>query len=106
MIKVVLIGSGNVAQHLIQVLLTAKEVDLVQAFARNPSHLSHLLPALKITADYQKIVEADFKKIEDRVLEISREKHEFKMREVSKADALALYRKENNPQHFHKLVID
>lgn len=59
MIKVVLIGSGNVAQHLIQVLLTAKEVDLVQAFARNPSHLSHLLPASKITADYQKIVEAD-----------------------------------------------
>ena len=57
MIKVVLIGSGNVAQHLIQVLLQAKEVDLVQAFARNPSHLSHLLPEEKITSDYQKIAE-------------------------------------------------
>ena len=45
MIKVVLIGSGNVAQHLIQVLLQAKNVDLVQAFARNPSHLLHLLPS-------------------------------------------------------------
>ena len=59
MIKVVLIGSGNVAQHLIQVLLRAKNVDLAQAFARNPSHLSHLLPTTKITADYQKITEAD-----------------------------------------------
>ena len=59
MIKVVLIGSGNVAQHLIQVLLQAKEVDLVQVFARNPSHLLHLLPATKITSDYQKITEAD-----------------------------------------------
>ena len=48
MIKVVLIGSGNVAQHLIQVLLQSKEVDLVQAFARNPSHLSHLLAEEKL----------------------------------------------------------
>lgn len=41
--------------------------------------------------------EKDFKKIEDAFLDIARGKHEFKMREVSKADALALYRKENNP---------
>lgn len=59
MIKVVLIGSGNVAQHLIQVLLQAKNLDLVQAFARNPSHLSHLLHEDKITSDYQRIIEAD-----------------------------------------------
>jgi dihydrodipicolinate reductase len=44
MIKVVLIGSGNVAQHLIQVFLQAKEVALVQAVARNPSPLVALLP--------------------------------------------------------------
>ncbi|MBG7611278.1 threonine--tRNA ligase [Polaribacter sp. BAL334] len=41
--------------------------------------------------------EKDFKKIEDAFLEIARGKHEFKMREVSKADALALYQKESNP---------
>jgi threonyl-tRNA synthetase len=41
--------------------------------------------------------EKDFKDIEDRVLEISREKHEFKMRSVSKAEALAFYASENNP---------
>lgn len=59
MIKVVLIGSGNVAQHLIQVFLQAKEVALVQAVARNPSTLATLLPMDKITNDYQKITEAD-----------------------------------------------
>jgi threonyl-tRNA synthetase len=38
-----------------------------------------------------KNTEADFKKIEDSILEISRGKHEFKLR-VSKADALELYK--------------
>ncbi|WP_445711217.1 threonine--tRNA ligase [Flavobacterium sp.] len=40
----------------------------------------------------QKITEADFKRIEDRVLEISREKHEFKMRAATKTEALELYK--------------
>jgi threonyl-tRNA synthetase len=39
-----------------------------------------------------KISESDFKAIEDRILEISREKHEFKMRPVSKAEALSIYK--------------
>ena len=59
MIKVAIIGSGNVAQHLIKALVASKEIDLVQAFARTPSHLTHLLPKEKITSDYQKIIEAD-----------------------------------------------
>ena len=45
----------------------------------------------------QKISENDFKKIEDRMLEIARGKHDFQMREVSKQDALDFYKKENNP---------
>src|SRR5690606_630691 len=40
----------------------------------------------------QKISEHDFKKIEDRMLEIAREKHLFKMRSVTKAEALAMYK--------------
>ncbi|OYQ48467.1 threonine--tRNA ligase [Flavobacterium aurantiibacter] len=44
-----------------------------------------------------RITDADFKKVEDRVLEIAREKHEFKMRSATKADALAFYKAENNP---------
>jgi threonyl-tRNA synthetase len=39
-----------------------------------------------------KIVEADFKKIEEKMLTIAREKHSFSMRSVSKADALVLYK--------------
>ncbi len=39
----------------------------------------------------QVISEKDFKTIENKMLEIARGKHDFKMREVSKADALAYY---------------
>ena len=42
------------------------------------------------------ISEKDFKQIEDKFIEFARGKHQFKLREVSKADALDLYRKENN----------
>ncbi|WP_324721890.1 threonine--tRNA ligase [Salinimicrobium sp. HB62] len=45
----------------------------------------------------QKISENDFKKIEDRMLEIARGKHEFTMRSVPKEEALGYYRRENNP---------
>ncbi|MEY8847233.1 threonine--tRNA ligase [Psychroserpens sp. XS_ASV72] len=42
------------------------------------------------------ISEKDFKKIEDRMMEIARGKHDFKMRSVSKEDALSLYKSQNN----------
>lgn len=44
----------------------------------------------------QTIREEDFKKIEDKFLELAREKVDFKLREVSKADALAKYTTEGN----------
>lgn len=59
MLKVIVIGSGNVAQHLIKVFLQTKEVSLVQAFARQPKSLLHLLPKEKITNDYNALQEAD-----------------------------------------------
>ena len=43
------------------------------------------------------ISENDFPKIENKFLELARGKHEFKMRSVSKEDALAFYKAENNP---------
>ena len=43
------------------------------------------------------ISEKDFAAIEKRALEIAREKHEFKMRSVSKADALDFYKTQDNP---------
>jgi predicted short-subunit dehydrogenase-like oxidoreductase (DUF2520 family) len=59
MIKVVILGSGNVAQHLIEVVKNAPTIDLVQVFARNPNQLNHLLPSSKIVSNYQEIAAAD-----------------------------------------------
>jgi len=42
------------------------------------------------------ISDKDFKAIEEKVLEFTRGKHEFKMREVSKQDALKYYKSQNN----------
>jgi threonyl-tRNA synthetase len=42
------------------------------------------------------VSDKDFKAIEDKALEIARGKHEFKMRSVSKKDALAHYQRQNN----------
>jgi threonyl-tRNA synthetase len=42
------------------------------------------------------ISDKDFKTIEQKMLELARGKHEFKMREVSKEDALSLYNEQNN----------
>ena len=43
----------------------------------------------------ESISEKDFKTIEDKMLEIARGKHEFKMRSVSKAEALSYYTGKN-----------
>lgn len=63
MIKVCIIGSGNVAQHLINVFLNAQnsgqKIELVQAFSRNAATLSHLLDSDKITTDLNSLKEAD-----------------------------------------------
>ena len=43
------------------------------------------------------ISEKDFPAIEKRALEIAREKHNFKLRSVAKADALSYYQNQSNP---------
>lgn len=59
MLKVVIIGSGNVAQHLIKAFQNSKKVELVQVYARHVQNLTHLLPVEKITNSFDAIVEAD-----------------------------------------------
>ena len=44
----------------------------------------------------ESITENEFKRIEDKMLEFARQKFEFEMREVSKADALNYYRNRKN----------
>lgn len=59
MIKVIIIGSGNVAQHLIQAFEKSKKIDVVQAFSRQKEAVSHLLDSDKITNNFNDIKEAD-----------------------------------------------
>lgn len=82
-----------------------------KAFWHSTSHvmaqaLEELYPGIKLTlgpaidngfyydVDFldHKITEADFKKIEDRIMAIAKEKHPFFMRSVSKAEALTFYK--------------
>ena len=93
------------------ILYTWNDKEGKKAFWHSTSHvmaqaLEEIFPGIKLTlgpaidngfyydVDFgdKKITDADFKKIEDRVLEISREKHEFKMRSFSKAEALEIYK--------------
>ncbi|OQD41689.1 threonine--tRNA ligase [Croceivirga radicis] len=86
-----------------------------KAFWHSSSHilaqaLEELYPGIKLTigpaiengfyydVDFGEhtISDKDFEKIETKALEIARGKHDFKLREVSKADALAYYKEENN----------
>ncbi|MEM6895177.1 MAG: threonine--tRNA ligase [Bacteroidota bacterium] len=87
-----------------------------QAFWHSSSHilaqaLEEMYPGIKLTigpaiengfyydVDFGEhtISEKDFPAIEKKALEIARGKHEFKMRKVSKADALDFYQKQDNP---------
>ena len=87
-----------------------------QAFWHSSSHilaqaLEEMYPGIKLTigpaiengfyydVDFGEhtISEKDFPAIERKALEIARGKHEFKMRAVSKADALDFYQKQDNP---------
>src|SRR5690554_5617857 len=97
-------------------LYTWNDKEGKKAFWHSSSHvlaqaLQELYPGIKLTigpavengfyydVDFgdHKISDSDFKKIEDRMLEIAREKHDFKMRSASKEEALEYYKKENNP---------
>ena len=59
MIQIVLIGSGNVAQHLITAFAKSKEIEIVQVFSRKKESLAPLLDPNKITDNYTDLIEAD-----------------------------------------------
>ena len=63
MIKVIIIGSGNVAQHLIVAFEKSKkevpDVELIQVFSRKLETIAHLLDYNRITTDYNQLLEAD-----------------------------------------------
>lgn len=63
MIKVVIIGSGNVAQHLIVAFQNFQslgtEIELVQVYSRQVGSVSHLMDSENITNDLNTLAEAD-----------------------------------------------
>lgn len=59
MITATIIGSGNVAQHLIHALEKSSGVQLSQVFARQKESISHLVEASKIINDPAQFLEAD-----------------------------------------------
>ena len=74
MTKVSIIGSGNVAQHLIQAFQSNPAIELVQVFARNPKNVTHLLDSDRITSDYSQLQQADLYIIavsDDAIAEVS-----------------------------------
>jgi len=97
------------------VLYTWKNPEGKQAFWHSTSHivaqaLEELYPGVKLTIGPSidngfyydvdlpdgSISDKDFTTIEKKALEIARGKHDFKMRSVSKADALTKYKSEGN----------
>jgi threonyl-tRNA synthetase len=97
------------------VLYTWRDDEGKKAFWHSSSHvlaqaLEELYPGVKLSIGPaiengfyydidlgdRSISDKDFKSIETKMLEIARGKHDFKMKSVSKADALSLYKEQNN----------
>lgn len=59
MIRLSVIGSGNVAQHLIKAFSKTTEVEVVQVFARKPESIGHLISSDKIVSDVKDLKPSD-----------------------------------------------
>ncbi|WP_117885280.1 threonine--tRNA ligase [Aureibaculum luteum] len=96
-------------------LYTWKDSEGKKAFWHSSAHLLaqailHFYPNAKLTIgpaiengfyydiDFgdETLSDNDFKKIEDKMIEFARQKFEFKLRAISKADALHYYKEQNN----------
>jgi predicted short-subunit dehydrogenase-like oxidoreductase (DUF2520 family) len=74
MIKITIIGSGNVAQHLIDAFAKNKVITIIQVFSRTQKHISSNLDSSKITNDWNALTEADLYIIavsDDAIAEVS-----------------------------------
>jgi predicted short-subunit dehydrogenase-like oxidoreductase (DUF2520 family) len=57
--KIVVLGSGNVAQHLIRVIEENPSLNLVQVYARNKASLQEIIPQEKIISNLHNLADAD-----------------------------------------------
>lgn len=59
MIRITIIGSGNVAQHLIKAFTKSELVEIVQVYSRKKETLSSLIEFDKITSNFEELLESD-----------------------------------------------
>ena len=59
MTRITIIGSGNVAQHLIKAFTKSELVEIVQVYSRKKEALSSLIEFDKITSDFEELQESD-----------------------------------------------
>lgn len=74
MTKISIIGSGNLAQHLIRAFQLNSQIELVQVLARDVKSVEHLLDSNRLTSDYTQLQEADIYIIavsDDAIAEVS-----------------------------------
>ena len=76
MITIAIIGSGNVAQHLIQAFTKSDEVELIQVLVRNKEAVAHLISKEKIITNYDELKDIDVFIIavsDDAIAEVSKQ---------------------------------
>lgn len=59
MIRIVILGTGNVAKHLFDAFLTQKGIETIQVYGRKRSSLIYFEEQTNVTSDFSKIKKAD-----------------------------------------------
>lgn len=76
MIRIVILGTGNVAKHLFDAFLTQKGMETIQVFGRKKSSLIYFGKHTNVTSDFSKIKKADLYIIavsDDAIAEVSKQ---------------------------------
>ena len=59
MIRIVILGTGNVAKHLFDAFIAQNTIEIVQVYGRNRRALDKFKARIDVTSDFSKIKEAD-----------------------------------------------
>lgn len=108
MVKISIIGSGNVAQHLIKAFTKSENTEIVQVFSRKKESLIHLIDSDKIVTDFSDLKEADlyFISITDNAISSVSEKLPFQNQLVihtSGTSSIAVLNSKNRKGVFYPL---
>ena len=76
MIRIVVLGTGNVAKHLFDAFLSQNGVETIQVYGRKRSSLSYYREYTNVTSEFSKIMKADLYVIaisDDAIAEVSKQ---------------------------------